>query len=516
MKKTAFAGLVILVFTLALLFRVVLLDLRPMHHDEANQAVKFGNLLEKGEYRYDRTDHHGPSLYYLTLPSAWLFSQKTLASLDERTLRLLPAVFGACILLLFLLVKKELGRDTVIYSGLLLAVSPVFVFYSRFYIQEMLLVFFLVGFLVSVWKCLTHPTLGWAVLAGLFSGMMYTTKETSIIAFGAALGGLGFVLLLRKRGQEGISFGRRAFFLLAGAMVFFVITWLLFSSFFQNPGGWADSIRSFGSYFVKASRPETHAHPWLYYLKMLSFSKYGHGPFWSEGLILGLAVFGSAAAFHKRLSAGRSTSFLKFIFFFTFICLLIFSSIAYKTPWNLMPFYIGFILLAGSGISSLLRVVRKPPFRAGIFALLGLGILHLGLQAYRSSFVYNADPRNPYVYAQTSPDFLNLVQRIQDIASLHPNGQDMLVKVISGPYETWPLPWYLRQFGRVGYWQDVESAGDLEGMPLIIASMEMLDTMPSVVRESYQLEFFGLRPEVLMAVFIRGDLWENFLKRRTE
>ena len=181
-----------------------------------------------------------------------------------------------------------------------------------------------------------------------------------------------------------------------------------------------------------------------------------------------------------------------------------------------MPFYIGFILLAGSGMSSLLRVVRKPPFRAGILALLGLGILHLGLQAYRSSFVYNADPRNPYVYAQTSPDFLNLVQRIQDIASLHPNGQDMLVKVISGPYETWPLPWYLRQFGRVGYWQDVESAGDLEGMPLIIASMEMLDTMPSVVRESYQLEFFGLRPEVLLAVFIRGDLWEKFLKRRTE
>jgi len=57
-----------------------------MHHDEANQAVKFGALLERGEYRYDANDHHGPTLYYLTLPAAWLRGQSTLASLDERTL----------------------------------------------------------------------------------------------------------------------------------------------------------------------------------------------------------------------------------------------------------------------------------------------------------------------------------------------------------------------------------------------------------------------------------------------
>ena len=48
-----------------------------MHHDEANQAVKFGALLETGAYQYDRNDHHGPTLYYLTLPSAWLRGQAT-------------------------------------------------------------------------------------------------------------------------------------------------------------------------------------------------------------------------------------------------------------------------------------------------------------------------------------------------------------------------------------------------------------------------------------------------------
>ena len=70
MNKKAFAGLFLLIVIGAAALRFFDLGLRPMHHDEANQAVKFGALLEKGEYRYDRADHHGPSLYYLSLPFA--------------------------------------------------------------------------------------------------------------------------------------------------------------------------------------------------------------------------------------------------------------------------------------------------------------------------------------------------------------------------------------------------------------------------------------------------------------
>jgi predicted membrane-bound mannosyltransferase len=65
-----------------------------MHHDEANEAVKFGILLETGEYHYDKVDHHGPTLYYLTLLSAWARGQKTLAALGEWTLRVVPAALA--------------------------------------------------------------------------------------------------------------------------------------------------------------------------------------------------------------------------------------------------------------------------------------------------------------------------------------------------------------------------------------------------------------------------------------
>ena len=50
-----------------LMVKVSALDQKPLHHDEANQAVKFGQLLATGDYQYDPVDHHGPTLYYLTL-----------------------------------------------------------------------------------------------------------------------------------------------------------------------------------------------------------------------------------------------------------------------------------------------------------------------------------------------------------------------------------------------------------------------------------------------------------------
>src|SRR4029453_2355781 len=92
--------LVAIALAAGLALRLVRLDVRPMHHDEANQAIKFGALLERGEYAYDAYDHHGPTLYYLTLPVAWLRGQATLAATDEGTPRGGPGAVGAAPILL--------------------------------------------------------------------------------------------------------------------------------------------------------------------------------------------------------------------------------------------------------------------------------------------------------------------------------------------------------------------------------------------------------------------------------
>ena len=187
MTRTGAGALVAIALAAGLGLRLARLDVRPMHHDEANQAVKFGALLERGEYRYDAHDHHGPTLYYLSLPAAWLRGQATLASLDERTLRGVTAVFGAATILLLPLLSAGIGRTAVATSAWLLALSPAMVFYSRMFIQESLFACFTLAFVIAIGRVATGGGLAWSVLAGVAAGLTVATKETSVIVLPAAL-----------------------------------------------------------------------------------------------------------------------------------------------------------------------------------------------------------------------------------------------------------------------------------------------------------------------------------------
>ncbi len=510
-KKPAFYGLFWLAVCAAILFRVVRLDLRPMHHDEANQAVKFGDLLERGEYTYDPLEHHGPTLYYFSLPFAWVISGKSFAALDEVTLRIVPALFGVGIVLLLLLLKDAFSRSAIVFSGIFAALSPLMVFYSRFYIQETLLAFFLLGVIAASWRYHVDRTWGWAALTGVFIGLMYATKETCVMVFGALFFGL---LLARIFTKEPIAEKPRLShgFILIGSA--FPVVFLLYSSFFQNPKGIMDSVFSFQTYFSKAGEAGFHSYPWSYYLNMLAFSRYGSGPVWSEALILVLAMVGCVAAFHPRWPKDSSPLFMRFIFFFTLLATGVYSFIPYKTPWNMLPFFIGMILLAGNGAAFLLDRSKNLASWSLILLILCAGIIHLGVQSYAANFRYYADSRNPYVYAHTSKDFLSLVQRVDDIARIHPDQKALLIKVITHPDEAWPLPWYLRDFSRVGYWQEADKAGTLEDVPIVISSIDITEKIQAKLQQTHQSEFFGLRPEVLLAVHIRKDLWEKFLESR--
>ena len=547
----AFGSLVMAALVLALAFRVAGLDVRPMHHDEANQALKFGALLETGEYRYDRNDHHGPTLYYLTLPSAWIRGQRTLSSLDERTLRVVPAIFGAGLILLLLPLARDLGRPAVGAAALLAAASPALTYYSRFYIQESLFAFFAIGFLVALGRSVQDRSASWAVTAGAFAGLAYATKETSVIVLLAAVAaavvagsrpgasatsppgpgvGRGVPGLPARSGAEGSGIegspakaGRGAVYIVAGAAVALLVAFVLFSSFFRYPTGLLESFRAFGIYAARGVEAGPHAHPWYYYFSLLMYSSSG-GLVWTEGLVLGLALVGLIAAWlTSRSSHTVETAtapqaspgfWARYLALYCVIAAAGFSAVRYKTPWNALPFHAGFVVMAGFGAAWLIEVVRPRVARAALVLALAAAICHLGLENWRANFRYAADPRNPYVYAQTSPDFLRLVRRVMELTALQSEPADMLVKVVAGPYEQWPLPWYLRRMRRVGYWPRASDAGTLDDAPVIVAAQENVAALDAVLGDRYVSEFYGLRPDVLLTVYIERSLWDRFLAGR--
>ena len=87
-------GLFLAPVLLAAALRLPDLAARPMHADEAVHADKLGTLLEGGGYLYAPAEFHGPTLYYLTLPSAWLQGARRYVDIDEVTLRAVPYRLG--------------------------------------------------------------------------------------------------------------------------------------------------------------------------------------------------------------------------------------------------------------------------------------------------------------------------------------------------------------------------------------------------------------------------------------
>ena len=518
-------GIFLVPILLAAALRFPGLALRPVHADEAVHADKFGTLLEGGGYVYDPSEYHGPTLYYLTLLPAWLQRAGRYVEIDELTLRAVPAALGVALVAAHFGARAFLGVPGAVVAALLTAISPAMVFYSRYYIHELPLVFFSFGALLAAGRYLRKPGAASALLTGAFAGLMHATKETAPLALGSMLLALALTLLVdRWRGQavpavRSVVRNRDALLALLAAVL---VSCVLFSSFLGNPGGVVDSVRAYGIYVDRASAASWHFHPWDYYLRLLIHFPAIGAPLWTEGLILALAAAGCAAAWSAKGVPGADPRVLRFLGFYTLLMLTLYSAIPYKTPWCLLGFLHGMILLAGAGAVFLVRAVRGAAIKGLVCVFLASAAAHLGWQAFSGSFRFQADPRNPYVYAHTGTDVFLIVGRLRDLARTHPDGLSMPVQIISRE-NLWPLPWYLRRLSRVGWWNGVSE--EAPSAPVVVVTPDM---EPALVRKLYELPPPGerelyvsifdrlveLRPGVELRGYAASRLWEEF--RRLE
>ncbi|MBN1359836.1 MAG: TIGR03663 family protein [Sedimentisphaerales bacterium] len=520
-KRFRLYWLLILVVALgALVSRVPRLSLRPMHTDEAVHAAKFGDLLDRGRYEYNPHEFHGPTLNYFTLIPAWLSGARTYAAISEFTLRVVPVAFSVLLIALTALLVGGFGPAT-IPIALVAAVSPAMFFYSRYYIQETLLVCFTFGAIAAGYRYARTQAWPWAVVAGVFVGLMHATKETCIIAYGAMALALVLVVLMRVgRGQSlrDIAGGLRLGHIVLGLAAAVLVSALFFSPFLTHPRGVVDSYLTYGTYLTRAGgQNSVHTHPWYYYVHMLLLSRYADGPLWTEGWIVVLALVGLVVAMRGRGVAGMDPDLLRFVAFYTLALTVVYSALPYKTPWCMLSFLHGMILLAGVGAVALVARARDRRTRAVVVVLLFLPTAHLAFQAYRGSFVYEADSRNPYVYAHTTDEIFTVVDRIKAYAGLDGLGQTVPIDVACPGGDYWPLPWYLRSF-QVHWSNEIpQTVG-----PLIIVSDQLEAALirrlyveaPIDQRRMYLYLFdepyyVWLRPKVELLGFVRKDFWER-------
>lgn len=559
-KRNLVNILVLLAFVAALGIgaglRLPRLDVRPVHGDEANQAVKTGLLLESAGYTYDPYEHHGPSLYYLTIPVLRLCGASTLAETDIAQYRAVTVLFGLLLIVLLWPMRDVLGPWGVVWAALFFAVSHAMSYYSRYYVQEMLLVCFTQASFVMAWRYLRRPGIVYAVLTGCCLGLVHATKETSALIAFSILAGIALALVygrIRERRAIGVQIHELAVPRpwLHGAVACvaaLLISVVLFSSFFTHWRGPLDSVLTYGHYLARAEGEGTagiHDKPWYHYLHLLLYVHRQTGPRWSEALALfaGLAGIisillktgdcserarhdgtgpacseggapagdGSAPAFPEKTAVVRTLFFQRFLVFYTLVVMILYALIPYKTPWNLLVFYHGILLLAGLGAHAIIRAGRWPLVRVVLCILLLAGVARMGQQSRLGNQVYSADTRNPYVYAHPSTALRRLIVRVDDIAAISEEGFDLHINVIRPDGDYWPLPWYFRRYTRVGWWHHLPERPDAD---IILAPPELYGVVSERLQNEYLVEFHALRPGVLLHAYIRQDLWDAFMVTR--
>jgi uncharacterized protein (TIGR03663 family) len=494
---------------------------KPLHTDEAVNTIKFKSLLEDGEYEYDPVEYHGPSLYYLTLIPALIRSEHTLAETDEITFRAVTAAAGILLIVFLFLLRKEVGYKFILLAVFLTAVSPIVIYYSRYYIHETLLVTFSYCGMISFYLYASKHKKLWIILAAVFFGFAFSTKESFVMTAGAMIISVIIVRLTRGNSAKKIQFDYKHWLYFTG--IFLGISVLLFSSFFTNPKGILDAFAAFENYYIKAGSSTGHVHPWYYFLSLVSVNVM-EGVVMSEIMYLLFAAIGLYYAFQRK----ENTSGQKFILFvtlFTLILAVAYSAIPYKTPWLMLTFWQGLILLAAYGYLKIYRIMLHTLGRTLVIFIITLFFMQTTTQIYMTSFRFCSHPDNPYAYSQPQHDLVKAIDRLKSITSAVDSGNQTYISVTAPGHEYWPLPWYLRNYSNVA-WSD-EIRQDIKRFPVILCTPEfeselaeyLYEIPPPGERDLYIPLFKSkveLRPNLELRGFIKKDLYDKYLYNTSE
>lgn len=498
-----------ILFTGAFL-RLYDLGLVPFHHDEGVNGNFLVTLVREGpaKYQYNPENYHGPTLYFISAVIPWLsrfFLGKTagdLYGLNDYTTRGVTVAFGVATIWLALSLRKRLGAIGALSAAGLIAISPGAVYLSRYFIHESLFVFFGLAIVVAALKYYDSGKSVYLVLAAISAALMTATKETWIINGPVLLIALiATSVYFRLRGSVGdraqnvlerfggpISITTVALVALA---VFLLVNVLFYSSFFTNyPKGVHDALSTLNMW---RHRTHEHEHPWWQYLQWLMQE---------EPALLVLGAAGAAiAVWHAR------SRLAVFLALWAFGLLAAYSLVGYKTPWISLNFIVPLALISGHALGVAYQKLREfdQPFM--FIGAAALCVAICGYQMISLNFKHYDDDQYAYVYAHTKRETLAMLGEIDRIAKRMKTGDDTGIALVSPDY--WPLPWYFRNYKRVGYYQQIVPTME----PIIIGSQAQEEQLKATYGDRYQLVNSGaedgaypLRPGVDLLLYARRDV----------
>jgi uncharacterized protein (TIGR03663 family) len=498
--------------------RLVNLTLVPLHHDEGVNGNFLLQLVRDRTYVYDPQNYHGPTLYYFSALIPWIvrfFGGKVAGDkygLTTFNIRLPTVIFGIATIWLALCLRKRIGSIGALSAAALIAISPGAVYLSRYFIHESLFVFFTFGIVVAGLKYYDTARGGYLILAAVSAALMVATKETWIMNGPVLLIALvctAVYFLLRDKldgtaDETSITEKLREkidwlggpipllTIVLVAFAVFILVAVFFYSSFFYNyPKGVSDALKTLNLW---SKRTHEHEHPWYQYVYWLVRE---------ESALMILAGLGGLIALWR--ADNRLGLFLAL---WAFGLLSAYSLVGYKTPWICLNFIVPLALTSGYTLNVAYEKLRESELPWLFVPAALLLASFCSYQLYQLNFIHYDDDVLPYVYAHTKREMLTMVTEIDRIAQKNGTGEDTGIALVSPDY--WPLPWYFRDYKKVGYYQQIVPTNE----PVIIGSMAQEEELKQNYGDRYDRINSGLDPEgsyplrpgVDLLLYVRRDV----------
>ena len=457
-----------LIVALGAFLRLFLLAIKPPHFDEGINGWFVDQMVKNGFYRYDPTNYHGPLHFYI------LFVAQTLLGRNLWAIRL-PVVL-ASIFSIHLTMKFEpfVGRNVSRLAALAMAVSPGFVFYGRYSIHEVWLLVFSMLFILGVLGLWQRGSVNYLWCTGMGLAGMILTKETYIIHVGCAA--IAAIVLWVSHKITPLPQPRRVrqtwtyvdLAILAATGIALII--FFYSGTFLNWPGLTGLYKTFEAWFKTGSQGAGHEKDWWYWLMLIAR--------YEQPIALGLVACAFCQLF-KNLS-------LRYLAIYGVGVLAAYSIVKYKTPWCIISIVWPLLFIFAASLTLV-------PAQSRRFANIAAGVIlaiSLGLSVRLNYFQCTTDTE-PYVYVQTYNDVWKLTKPLLRLAKSNPTYYQMVGHLIRT--STYPLPWMLGDFTRVGYYEHNNMPDKVDGDFLVVQE-DKIEEVEAKLHDTYFTEPFTIRP----------------------
>jgi uncharacterized protein (TIGR03663 family) len=465
--------------------RLYQLDVRPFHHDEAAVGSFTYKLFTNGNYDYDPV-FHGPFLYYLTVAVFNIIGDTEFAA------RLVPTLTGVGMVLLVYPFRHYLGRPGWLITAAFFAFSPSFLYYSRFFRNDIFITFFTFTAVVCAAKYLeqrNNPNrLIYVALGSAALAFSVTAKENTYVTLALLGFPVGMYVLYRlwlgyrtrHLRHDPLGFIEKNLFNFIMDVGLFVVVFLgiyvvLYSYFFKDFEAVKSATFSAFSHWYEMHETERIGGAPYYYIPLLFLYE----------LPIALFAFLGSIEYVVRFIKNRDNPMMVFLVYFLAVNLAAYAYIGEKVPWLILHPLLPAILIAGAYLGEIIPALKqRPRWAEAVFMVILIFSSSFFLYtSYNLNYKNHSDPAEPLIQASQPPQkYQEFLTTLHETAEMH-KGYFTEIQVTDVEMET-QLLWQIRHYKNVKWRIDLETDPVLDA-PIIIVHDEDADYVEQVVSDKY-------------------------------